>query len=168
MYTKIGLGLLAAAGLTFGVVGMQTGGASPATPVCTHDGGGSASGDANASVSGDQNGAANQPANGNAGAEGNGSGLANGNGNGNANPTDNGNGSGNGNGSPTPTTANPGSNHGSASAADTTFLDLSGHTDRTGVADGTATVPQTDSQLTGHSRFLHRLLRIDGDVNTDR
>jgi hypothetical protein len=164
MYTKIGLGLLAAAGLTFGVVGMQTGGASPATPVCAHGGGGSSSSaTGNASATGDQNGATNPSTNGNAGAEGNGTGLNNGNGSDNGN----GNGSGNGNSSPTPTTTNPGSNNSSASAADTTFLDLRGHTDQTDVGDGTATVPPTQSQLTGHSRSLHRLLRIDGNVNTD-
>jgi hypothetical protein len=162
MYTKIGLGLLAAAGLTFGVVGMQIGGASPTTPVCTNDGGGSAaSAGGNASTSADQNGATNET-DGSAGAEGNGAGLNNGSGNGN------GNGNGNGSGAVTPP-PNPGSNtpSPSAAAADTTFLDLRGHTGRTDVGNGTATVPPTSSNLTGHSRFLHRLLRIDGNVDTD-
>jgi hypothetical protein len=165
MYSKIGMGLLAAAGLTFGVVGTRIGGASPAPPVCTHDGGtgGSAASDGNASVNGDQDGAAGTPTDSNAGAEGNGSGLNGGTGTGDGA----GNGSGDHNGSsPTPPTTNPGGEKPSASAVDTTFLDLRGHTDRTDVADGTATAPSTHSHLTGESRTLSRLLRIDGHAGT--
>jgi hypothetical protein len=170
MYTKIGLGLLAAAGLTFGVIGMQTGGASPAPPLCTNDGSvSSGAGAAGSAAAGGQTGANNPSAADNGtgtGAEGNGTGIDGNNGSGNGT----GNGSGNGSGehapeATPPTTGN--SNPSTGATDDDRFLDVQGNTRQIDVGDGAVTIPSTHPGLTGHSRTLRHLLRIDGHLDTD-
>ena len=169
MYTKLGLGLLAAAGLTFGVVGMQIGGASPTSTSCTNadsgvsgspsSGGNAAAGNRNGSNAGTDNGT---------GAEGNGNGLGGGNGSGNGTGDGSGNGTGGG-GNQGPATTTPptaGNNgNGSTRAADDRFLVLGENTDETDVLDGTATLPPTNSDVTGRSRVVRHLLRIDAQTN---
>jgi hypothetical protein len=167
MYSKIGLGLLAAAGITFGVIGMQTGGASPASTACTEADAGAASpsGGGNASASGAQNGANGSGNDSGTGAEGDGNGLGGGNGSGDGNGSGNGSGEGD-NGAPPTTGGNEQPSTGAT--ADDRFLVLHGDTDETDVGNGTATLPPSDADVVGRSRILSHLLRIDADLDTRR
>jgi hypothetical protein len=169
MYSKIGLGLLAAAGLTFGVVGMQAGGASPTATSCTDaDAGVSApSGGGSATAAGDQSDATGSGHDRGTGAEGNGGGLEGGNGNGNGDGSGEGSGDGH-NGPATPPTTGGDGQPTTGPTVDDRFLVLHGNTDETDVGNGTATVPPSGSDVTGRSRILSHLLRIDGDLDTRR
>ena len=181
MYTKTGLGLLAAAGLTFGVIGMHAGGASTDNPACTSTSanGSSAAGSAGANASA---GTGND----------NGSGLPNGLPTPTTAPTQPGSGNGNGNGNggfggpsnegllsvdtsglpgggvgtvtvPDPTNGAVG---GGSSGSDNTFLDANAG-DTSTVLPGTAT-PPTNVHVVGRSSYLSRLLRLYVNASSHR
>ncbi len=161
MYTKLGLGLLAAAGLTFGVVGMRAGGASPTSTACTNPASGVSAGPSGGAAAGDQNGSNTGTG---TGTEGDGNGLGGGNGSGRGSGT----GSGTGDNGPTTTLPpKPGDNGNpsTSTTADDRFLVLGGHTDESELVDGTATVPRTNSGATGRSRILSHLIRIDAHTD---
>lgn len=193
MYTKTGLGLLAAAGLTFGMIGMHAGGASPTTPPCASTstangaaGAGGASADANGSLAPTgpvgPDGSVGQDGNGNpTGGDQNGNANGNGGDNGGNGPgttptTQPGNGGTSGQGSVLVIDGNGhlGDNgtgpvsvgtNGPSSGADNTFLNVDGTTDGFGAPGGDTASPPANLRAVGRSAYLSRLLQLWARAN---
>jgi hypothetical protein len=163
MYTKTGLGLLAAAGLTFGVIGMQNGGASPASPACASlsTSGNAATGSAGASANaGHPTTRSTEPSGSN---HGNGSGGTTSQG---LASVDTSGVPGGGAGTVTVPNPNGGATAGGSGTSDT-FLDLGGGTSGTALPGGQS-APPANTGLVGRSSYLAQLLQLNANADAQR
>jgi len=167
MYTKTGLGLLAAAGLVFGVIGMHAGGASPASTAdgcaSTSTRGGSASGSATVPTT-----PTNRRGTESGGGKGGGSGTGTSS-QGDLLTIDSSGLPGGGTGSVSvPNPASGAGNGGGSGAPAPPFLDVNGDSNGTALPGGGGRVPPANAGVLGRSQYLSRLLQLYANANANR